>query len=268
MSVKEKRKSAKQIEKEEFEQYLNETRSWETSKVKAAEDSKRTAWRVAAGFGAIAGIVGVGLVFAVVGLIRGPDPALVRVDSSTGLVDVVKPMKGAQTNYDEVINKFFVQRYVRFRENYSRNLASEYYSNVGLLSSIKEQQRYLAFFEPKNPNSPLNVYGDFATVNITIKSTSFIKPDVALVRYVKEIERGSEKAISHWAATVTFTYIKAPISEKDREINPLGFSVLEYRNDPEGVEYEKKTDSATTANTKPAAKDVTLYPSPENGAGG
>lgn len=267
MSAKQpKKKNPKQVEKEEFEQYLKETRTWETNKVEEAERSKKTAWRVATGACIVAAISATGL--SVMGPLKKVEPFVIRVDNSTGVVDIVSTMKGAQTNYDEAINKFFVQRYVRFRESYTRALASEYYSNVGLLSSVKEQQRYLAYFQPKNPNSPLNVYSDFATVQVTIKSTSFIKPDVALVRYVKEIERGGEKTISHWAATVTFTYIKAPISEKDREINPLGFVVNEYRNDPEGTAYDKPREQpkqqATAAANAAASTEVTLYPSNSN----
>ena len=58
---------------------------------------------------------------------------------------------------------------------------------------------------------------------------------MALVRYIKEVERGNEKIQTHWAATVIFKYTTSPMSEKDRSINPLGFQVLEYRNDPDAL---------------------------------
>jgi len=41
--------------------------------------------------------------------------------------------------------------------------------------------------------------------------------------------------LSYWAATVTFTYQNPPTSQKDREINPLGFQVTGYRVDPESL---------------------------------
>lgn len=254
-----KKKSPKQIEREEFEQFLNEARSWETSKIEVAEKSRRVAWYVAAGASFIALVAVAGI--SVLGPLKKVEPYVIRVDNSTGIVDIVTAMKDGKTNYDESMNKFFVQKYVRYREEYSKQLASEFYTNVGLMSSQTEQQKYFAGFNPKNPQSPLNVYGDFAKVKVTIKSTSFIKPDVALVRYIKEIERGSDKSVSHWAATVTFTYTKAPVTEKDREVNPLGFVTLDYRNDPEGEGYEVAApqQAARAAQQQPAHQ---LFPAP------
>ncbi len=82
--------------------------------------------------------------------------------------------------------------------------------------------------------SPINVYGPYGKVQVRIKSTSFIRPEVALVRYTKQVERGADKPeITHWAATVVFKYSGAPMAESDRAINPLGFQVTEYRNDPD-----------------------------------
>lgn len=245
----------KKVSKKELETYLAEARSWETHRVLECERSKRTAWRVAGAACLVAAIAVTGL--SVLGPLKKVEPYVIRVDNATGIVDVVTALKDQKTNYDEAMNKFFVQRYVRYRESYSNALASDYYSNVGLMSSTSEQQRYYAYFNPKNPESPLNVYQNYATVKTIIKSTSFIKPDVALVRYVKEIEQGGDKSISNWAATITFTYTKASSKEKDREVNPLGFRVEEYRNDPEGESYEISAPVAAPVAERPA---VTIFP--------
>ena len=224
----------KPVTKDEFEQYLSEAKSWETDKVKALEQSKKVAWRIASGAGAIA----FASVFAVAALVplKEVEPYVIRVDNSTGIVDVAAAMKDGKTNYEESINKYFTQWYVRYREGYSKELAEEYYANVGIMSVGLEQQKYYEFFNPKNPLSPLNVFGPYAKVKIGIKSTSFIKPNVALVRYTKSIERGLDKPqITHWAATITFRYSGAPMKQSDRNINPLGFQVVEYRNDPDAL---------------------------------
>lgn len=246
----------KKVTKESMDAYLAEARSWETHRVMENERSKRTAWRVATGACIVASIAVIGL--SVMGPLKKVEPYVIRVDNNTGVVDIVTALKDQKTNYDEAMNKFFVQRYVRFRESYVQALASEAYTSVGLMSGSAEQQRYFAYFNPKNPESPLNVYQSYATVKVTIKSTSFIKPNVALVRYIKEIERGGDKSISHWAATITFVYAKASTNEKDREINPLGFRVEEYRNDPEGESYEVPAPvAAPVAEHKPA---VSIFP--------
>lgn len=248
----------KKVEKQDFEKYLQEARTWETDKVREIEKSKKIAWRVATVSGAIA-FAAVMAVAAMMPL-KTVEPYVIRVDNSTGIVDVVEALTDGKTNYDEAMNKYFTQWYVRYREGYSKELAEDYYYNVGIMSSSLEQQKYYQFFNPKNPLSPLNVYGPYAKVKIRIKSTSFINPTVALVRYTKEIERGLDKpVVTHWAATVTFKYVKAPMAEKDRAINPLGFQVLEYRNDPDALAPEAAPAAApiSAATPEPA---VTVFP--------
>lgn len=218
------------VEKAAFDQYLKEARTWETDKVQESEKSKKIAWRVASASGAVAFMS----VLAVVLLtpLKHVEPFVIRVDNSTGIVDVVASIKDGKTNYDEAINKYFTQWYVRYREGYSSELAEFYYSNVGIMSSSLEQQKYYQWFNPKNAASPINIYGPYAKVKVEIMATTFIKPNIAMVRYTKSIERGLDKPqVTHWAATITFKYSGSPMAEKDRAINPLGFQVVEYRND-------------------------------------
>jgi type IV secretion system protein VirB8 len=241
------------VEKKDFEKYLAEGKSWETDKVIALERSKKIAWSmaIASGFVAFAAVV------AVVGLtpLKRTELKIVRVDNSTGIVDVVTEMPDGKTNYTEAVNKYFAQLYIRFREGYSRELAEEFYYNVGIMSASAEQRRYGEFFTPKNPQSPLNVYGNTARLKVKVKSVSFIKDNVALVRYVKEIERGATErpVVSHWAATMVFKYSGAPMSEKDRAINPLGFQVTEYRNDPDSGGSDGAPPTAPAAQVESGA---------------
>lgn len=247
------------VEKQEFEKYLQEARTWETDKVRELEKSKKVAWRVAT----VSGATAFAAVMAVAAMmpLKTVEPYVIRVDNSTGIVDVVEALTDGKTNYDEAMNKYFTQWYIRYREGYSKELAEDYYYNVGIMSSSLEQQKYFQFFNPKNPLSPLNVFGPYAKVKIRIKSTSFINPTVALVRYTKEIERGLDKPqVTHWAATVTFKYTKAPMAEKDRAINPLGFQVVEYRNDPDALAPEATAPASAPVDAVASAPAVTVFP--------
>lgn len=230
--TKTKTPSATTVAKEDFAKYLNEAKGWETDKVRKAEASEKRAWIVAS----IASVAAVGAIFSVAALVplKETIPYVIRVDNSTGITDVATALKDGKTNYDEVMSKYFLKLYIRYREGYSRPLAEEYYSNVGLMSGPQEAQKYAAYFNPKNPLSPLSIYGTTAKVKTDIKSVSFINPTIALVRYTKTIERGLDSSqVTHWTATMTFKYNAAPMKEKDRAINPLGFQVTEYRNDPD-----------------------------------
>jgi len=245
---------ASKVEKKDFAKYLQEAKSWETDRLIAAEKSKKIAWAIAM----VAGGIALVSVIAVAGLtpLKSTELKIIRVDNATGIVDVVTEIPNAKTNYNEAVNKYFAQLYIRYREGYSRELAEEYYSNVGIMSGRAEQQRYGEFFNPKNPQSPLNVYGTNARVKTRVKSVSFIKENVALVRYTKEIERGASErpAITHWAATLVFKYSGAPMTEKDRAVNPLGFQVTEYRNDPDSSASADPVPTAP-AGVQPTAAD-------------
>lgn len=251
----------KKVEKQDFENYLKEARSWETDKVQEIMKSRKTAWRVATA----SGIVAFASVMAIAMLmpLKKVEPFVIRVDNSTGIVDVVQTIKDGKTNYDEAINKYFTQLYVRYREGYAKDIAADYYVNVGTMSSSLEQQKYFQTFNPKNPQSPLNLYGDTAKIKIGIKSTSFISPNVALVRYTKALERGMDKPIvSHWAATITFKYSSSAMSEKDRGVNPLGFQVTEYRNDPDAPGTDGIAPvSVQAATTAPPNYGALAFPS-------
>jgi type IV secretion system protein VirB8 len=251
---------ANKVDSKNFSNYLAEARSWETHKVRLLEKSRKQAWYIAIG----AGVLSLLSVFAVAMLtpLKTSVPYVIRVDSATGAVDVVNALTNGKATYDEVMNKYHVQWYVRWREGYSKSLIGEYYKNVGLMSAQQEQSKYSQFISGKNPASPLHIYGDSGTAAINIKSTSFIKDNIALVRYTKEVTNAANPGITHWAATVVFQYAGTPMSEKDRAINPLGFQVLEYRNDPDqevsgdSVANVLKQFKLPAAPVKPAAPIV------------
>lgn len=220
------------VTKDNLEHYLSEARSWETDKVKTLEKSKKTAWIIAC--------IAISLSFlavlavAMLSPLKSVEPYVVRVDSATGAVDIVTALTGEPTKYDEAVNKYFLQNYVRWREGYSKDLASEFYNNVGLMSAGVEQKKYFDYFNPNNPQSPISLYSNQARVVVKIKGISFITPNIALVRYLKIVEDiGGGNKSTHWAATVAFQYSSGAMSEKDRLVNPLGFQVTEYRNDPD-----------------------------------
>jgi len=109
------------------------------------------------------------------------------------------------------------------------------YNVVGLMSAQSVASQFGEFYNPRNPESPLRLYSDLASVTVDIRNITFIDAQVALVRFSRTVHRGSERTTSHWMATLSFTYLNAQMSAQDRLINPLGFQVTEYRVDPEIV---------------------------------
>lgn len=236
------RKKRKSAEKEKpvkrknlDQQYFEEATSWENDRIQRAGKSEKRAWIVAAA-AVIVALCAVGAVAALAPF-KTVEPFVIRVDNSTGIVDIASAVKG-ETTYDELVSKYWINKYVILREHWLEATHTEDYYTVGLFTEQGEKEKYSDYMNPRlNSQSPLNIYGEAAQINVRVKNISFINDQVAMVRYTKTVERSGERELTtHWVATVPFTYVSPPKKEQDRLINPLGFQVLRgYRNDPETV---------------------------------
>ncbi len=214
--------------------YFDEAKRWDQDRLAAAERSKRLAWSVAA-FAGVLALAAVGAVAALTPL-KTVEPFVVRVDRSTGAVDVMTGLKGADhLTYDEAVSKYFLGLYVRAREGWLPQAAEQNFRQVAIMSAAAEQERWADAFRPANPESPQVVWGDNAVSLIDVRAISFVSPKVANVRFHRTLRQAQQTTESDWIATVAFTYTKAPMAEADRLRNPLGFQVVTYRSDPEVV---------------------------------
>jgi type IV secretion system protein VirB8 len=213
--------------------YFDKARRFDQDRLIQVERSARIAWFVAIS----ASVIAVVSVFAVAGLtpLKTVEPFVVRVDNSTGIVDVVSALTSTAGTYDEAVTKYFAAKYVRAREGYVWSEAEENFRTVALLSTQPEQTRFAAVYRGSNPDSPQNIYSRSATSRINIVSISMINASVTSVRYMRTVTRGDDVRTSHWVVTLTFSYANAPMSSTDRLVNPLGFVVSEYRADPEAI---------------------------------
>ncbi|WP_363351684.1 virB8 family protein [Methylocystis echinoides] len=220
------------VEAGDLKTYFERARLWEQDLLLAAQRSQRIAWGVAAAASLLA-FASIGAVAALTPL-KTVEPFVIRVDNATGIVDVVSAVKDEPQTYDEAIARYFLAQYVRVREGYSFVEAPSNFRTVSLLSTQTEQERFAHLYRGSNPESPQAAYGRSGLAEIRIKAISLLGPTLASVRYLREVRHGDETKLSHWIATVTFSFEKkATISSSDRLINPLGFLVSEYRSDPE-----------------------------------
>ncbi len=221
------------VKVDDKEKYFETSRTWEYDRMRAAIQSKRLAWGVATGACALA-VVSVGAV-AMLAPLKTVVPYVIRVDKSSGETEVVTALKGPQPRtYEDAVNRYFISQYVRLREGWLNDAARENAYTVMLMSDQAEAGRYLGTVETNNKNAPSNIYGDKGYVSISIRTISFLSPAVAQVRFTKIITFGQNTPVAqNWNAIMTFKYTTAPEHEKDRNINPLGFQVVNYRSDPE-----------------------------------
>ena len=217
--------------------YLQEAQSWELERARRAERSARIAWIVAAASAAAAVLA----VAAVCGLtpLKQPVPVLIRVDSSSGIVDIVPTYEGT-TDIEQVVTRNLLQNYVIARERYFYGTAEADYELVASQNSPRLNQEWASLWAADNPASPLNIYKDGTTVRTQVRSVTFLRLEsgndrlaqVRFTRYTRAGGTGEEQA-SHWVSTIEFAYVQPSKDHKWRSLNPLGFRVVEYRREPE-----------------------------------
>ena len=218
--------------------YLEEARGWDLDRGRAAERTARRAWWVA-GFSCL---VALAAVVAVAGLtpFKTVEPFVVRVDNSTGIVDVV-PRYAGEVEWPEAVTRHLLTQYVTVRERFVLALAEADYEQVGAYHSAPMNQSWAALWDRNNPDSPLNRHLDGSTARVQIKAISFLRranqvEDLAQVRFLRAttLGGGAEK-IEHYIATAQYAYGKPSEDEYQRGLNPLGFKILEYRVEPEFI---------------------------------
>lgn len=217
--------------------YLTEAQGWELDRTRRVQRSAKIAWSVAI----TASVIAVLAVAAVVGLtpLKQPVPVVIRVDSSSGIVDVVPTYQGT-TDVEQVVTRNLLHNYVIARERYFYGTAEADYELVAAENSPRLNQEWAAAWNVERPDSPLNLYKDGTTIRSQIRSVTFLKLDsgrdkLAQVRFSKFTRPGGTGAeqATHWVSTIEFAYTQPSKDDKTRSLNPLGFRVLEYRREPE-----------------------------------
>lgn len=102
------------VSADELKTYFEKARRFDQDRVIQVERSARIAWSVAI----VAGILAGASIFAVAALtpLKTIEPFVVRVDNSTGIVDVVSALTSTAGTYDEAVTKYFAAKYVRARK--------------------------------------------------------------------------------------------------------------------------------------------------------
>lgn len=219
-----------------LEAYFHEATEWDLNRMLQLRRAERRAWAVAAAAAVCA--IAASTALAMLTPLKHVEPFLIRVDSATGLVDVV-PLYAGKAPMDESVTRYFLTHYVSICERFYHSTAESDYQECGAFHNAQRNQAWYALWNPSNPRSPLNLHKDGSVIEVRINAVSFFRrvngvTDTAQIRYVKA-ERsvsGSERD-SHWIATVRYAY-EAPAADPTvRRWNPLGFKVLDFVTEAE-----------------------------------
>ena len=212
--------------------FVQSANEFEKSRIQSVKRFSKISWSITF----ISLIVTVLSLFAVAMMspLKTVEPFVIRVDNNTGATDIVTTLKNAEESYGEVVDKYWLNQYIRYRESYDWYTVQANYDAVMLLSNPAEQTAIAGFMDSEA--APYKIFKDRYRVNVRVLSTSWVG-QTAQVRFEKTVvplnSPDDAAAPSRFMATISYGYNNAPQAEKDRLINPLGFQVVHYRVDPE-----------------------------------
>src|SRR5881409_1102242 len=130
-----------------LERYLKEAISWNSDREAQTKRSERTAWWVA-GAGWLSAIASAESLALLMPLKR-VEPFVVRVDNSTGIVDVV-PVYAGKAPMPEAVTRYFLEHYVTVCERFNFSTAESDYEECGALHSAARNQTWYAAWDRAN----------------------------------------------------------------------------------------------------------------------
>lgn len=156
-------------------------------------------------------------------------PYVLRVDQTTGAVDIMTAIKDQQISQNQAVDRYFVAEFIRNFEGYNYNTIQTTYDRTLAMSDLAVQNQYKKIYS-----------GDYArhTVlgeagNITVEITSVIldgndQAPVARVRFKTITTKNAQPVTNYYIATVGYKYNVKSMSDDKRLLNPLGFTVTSY----------------------------------------
>jgi type IV secretion system protein VirB8 len=231
--------------------YFAEAAGWDADRQGLVTRTVRLALGVA-GAGWLT-VLALAVALVVVMPLKRVEPFVVRVDNSTGVVDVV-PVYAGRDAMPEAVTRYLLAHYITICERFNYVTAESDYEECGAFHSAQRNAAWYALWNPTNPASPLNTYKDGTSVRAQVTAISFFKRasgvgDLAQVRYVKmkRTASGTAEDATHWIATLQYAYADPSSDPKVRTFNPLGFKVVDFRPEPEVLPEAAPNSSAVAA---------------------
>jgi type IV secretion system protein VirB8 len=229
--------NSKAVLNKQGREFIQSAAAFNRSEIDMVRRNSKIAWRIAIGCLVITGMA-IGAVAALTPL-KTVQPYVIRVDNNTGATDIVTTLKQSEKTYGEVIDKYWLAQYIKYRESYDWQTIQTTYDATMLLSAQPVQQEFAKIYTDNNPNAPHKILKDRFKVIVNVKAISFVG-QMAQIRFDKQLipltgDLSKTTPPQQLIATVAFDYANQPMQEKDRLVNPLGFQITSYRVDPENT---------------------------------
>lgn len=224
--------------------YLNEARSFEKSRIEFVEKS-RTFWQWV-GLGAC--VIAVANAIAIVGLtpLKEKQPFVLRVNDNTGEVDIVTTLKDEQVTSLEETARYYSAKYVTLSESYDWHTVQTQFDNLMLFSDANIQNVLKNKF--MMPTAPHKTYANSQRVDVKINSVSKIGDNLMQIRFTKTVKPmnggnydpatnalSPEPVSTRHIAVLAYEYVNVPTVDAIRFVNPFGFTVKSYQVNEDGA---------------------------------
>jgi type IV secretion system protein VirB8 len=235
----------------DIQAYLANSASWADGQAKAAEKSRRTAWRVATAAGMGAGLALLVALSAIVTSFRpAPPPEILSVNADTGQAERLVTLKDFQMTASEATIRRNLATFLRAREGYTWDTAEDHYYDAAAFMSPALQAQWAAYWDSANPKSPMNNYKKDVKVRVAIGAITINRngqgiPITARASFTRTLLQNDviQGESTQWIVTIAFGWVNTPTKERDRRVNDLGFEVTDYQVD---ADISQRTAGAAT----------------------
>ena len=165
---------------------------------------------------------------------------MVRVDNTTGIVDVVPVYAGGDVK-EEAITRYFLTHYLTVCERFDFATAESGLRGVRRLSFRAAQSGLVCIVDGNQPVISSQYLqgrqlcpssGQVGDILHTAQAACRTSPRYATSRRCAKGVAWTKK-FTHWVATVQYAYADPAKDPKTRRWNPLGFKILDFKSEPE-----------------------------------
>ena len=159
------------------------------------------------------------------------EPYVIEVEEKTGIATVVNQMTSQNFTGDQVIRKYFINKFIHSASGYD---PKTYKADVDQVRLFSTPSIYSDYRNRVNARE----LGAESSIEVRIKSVQFIDGNTAQIRLARQISSGTGIVTKDEIITMNFYFApEMNLTMEERLINPLGFQVSKYQIAEEAFSY-------------------------------
>ncbi|QKZ07828.1 type IV secretion system protein [Pseudomonas eucalypticola] len=219
---------------DDIQQILQASQSWADTEVERLEKAKTWAYRIAGGAVLFAcGALWVAHEAIQTAMVPPPPPQVLVMNETTGAINPLMSLTEVKVKYEDALLRRALNTFSICRERYIRDMAESDYFCAASFMSPQLQSQWAKYWDTENPNGPLTVYGNRASVKVQIESISPRQNsqgivDTAQIYFTRTVTENGTPTVTHWVADVSFKMVNLPKEEAQRRVNDIGLQITQY----------------------------------------